>query len=231
MGASPEKSTRRRPLSRDRVLRTAAALADEHGLATVTMRNLAQSLGVEAMSLYHHVPGKEALLDGLVEVVVDEINAAVPPVDDTGADGWHAALRARVLAAREVLLRHPWAPQLIATRSTISPAVMRYFDGVLALLRAGGFSWDLAHHALHALGSRAMGFTQELFAPDDVDADTATMAELERFAAQVPHLAQMLAEVTHDDPGTTLGWCDDQAEFEFGLDVLLDGLARRLERG
>jgi len=217
------------PLSRRRVLRGAVELADRGGLDALTMRRLAQELGVEAMSLYHHVANKEAILDGVIEVVLGEILDAVERADAPAPeDDWPTAMRTRILAAREVLLRHPWAPQVLETRTTMSPAVISYYDGVLGILRAGGFSYDLAHHALHALGSRALGFTQELFAPDDgdaPDADAATM--LEQGADQFPHIVEMLAEIAHDDPDTTLGWCDDQFEFEFGLDLVLDGLERR----
>jgi hypothetical protein len=105
--------------------------------------------------------------------------------------------------------------------------VIRYYEGVLATLRAGGFSYDLAHHALHALGSRVLGFSQELFDPSTPAEDAASQAALAELATELPHLVEMLAEVAHDDPGSTLGWCDDQTEFEFGLDVVLDGLERR----
>ena len=192
------------------------------------MRNLARDLGVEAMSLYYHVANKEALLDGVVDVILGEIIDAADgfDLDPTGA-GWKTAMRTRILAAREVLLRHPWAPGVIESRTTISPVTMQYFDATLGLFRAGGFSYDLAHHALHALGSRALGFTQELFDPDDVDEGGDAAAEMmEQMAEQFPHLVGMMMEISHDDPDSTLGWCDDQVEFEFGLDLLLDGLDR-----
>jgi AcrR family transcriptional regulator len=209
-------------LSRDRVLRAAVAIADERGVGALTMRSLAESLGVEAMSLYHHVANKEAVHDGLVEVVMAEIEAAVAAVDapEPEAD-WKTAMRGRVLAAREVLLRHPWAPSVFETRPGTSLAVARYFDGVLALMRRGGFSYELGHRALHVLGSRALGFSQELFAPDSVEASEEAMAAM---AEQVPHLVAMIADATHG--GAVLGWCDYQAEFEFGLDLILDGLER-----
>jgi AcrR family transcriptional regulator len=221
----------RPPLTRERVLRAAVALADRNGIDALTMRNLATDLGVEAMSLYHHVKNKDAVLDGVVDLVVEEINVAVSDLEEpASAAGWKAAARVRILTARAHLLRHPWAPPVIETRTTISPAVMRYFDSLVGLLRAGGFSWDLTHHALHALGSRALGFTQELFAPEDVEAGEAAATEmLEQLAAELPHLIGMLAEVSHDDPDSTLGWCDDQTEFEFGLDLVLDGLDRLRE--
>lgn len=216
-------------LSRQRVLRAAVALADRDGLDALTMRRLAGDLGVEAMSLYHHVANKEALLDGVVEVVVDEVLAAVAEVDGPDpARDWQGALRARVLAARTVMLRHPWAPRVLETRTEIGLGMVRYFDGVLGILRAGGFDWDLAHHAMHALGSRALGFAQELFQPDDPGGDPdADAAEFMQMAELAPNLVGMLAAVAHDEPGQTLGWCDDQTEFEFSLDVLLDGLERR----
>lgn len=211
----------RLPLSRERVLRTAVAIADEHGIDAVTMRRVGDELGAEAMSLYHHVANKNDLLDGVVDLVAGEINEVVDALDATGP--WKPVVRARILAAREVLLRHRWAPRLLATRATLSPHVVRYHDRLVGQLHDGGFSYDLAHHALHALGSRALGFSQELFDPGD-GASAALPAEL---AAELPSLVAMLTEVAHDDPGSTLGWCDDQTEFEFGLDLLLDGLDRR----
>src|SRR5919106_6979645 len=217
----------RLPLNRERVLRAAVALADERGIEALTMRSLGQELGVEAMSLYNHVAGKEAILDGLVELVVGEVVDAVgaiePPADPAE---WKAITRRRILAAREVMLRHRWAPKVLESRKDMPAVLLQYYDGLLGLMFAGGFSADLAHHAMHALGSRALGFTQELFEEDDdVPAETvALMAQ--QMAAAYPNLGEMLQIVTHD-ADTTLGWCDDQFEFEFGLDLLLDGLERR----
>jgi len=222
----------RTPLTRDRVLRAAVGVADGGGIDSLTMRKLAQELGVEAMSLYYHVANKEAVLDGIVEVVMAEINQTVGEIDLRGAD-WHGAMRRQVLAARQVLLRHPWAPDVIESRTTMNPAILQYYESLLGILRRGGFSYDLVHHAMHALGSRSLGFTQELFEPDDVSGgdDDAAMDLLEQMADQVPYLVGMLSEITHDDPGSTLGWCDDQTEFEFGLDLILDGLERLRQAG
>ncbi|MCR6485659.1 TetR/AcrR family transcriptional regulator C-terminal domain-containing protein [Amycolatopsis sp. OK19-0408] len=208
------------PLSRERVLRAAVGLADEHGLRAVTMRRLAEELGAEAMSLYYHVAKKEDVLDGIVEVVAEEINEAVARVEVSG--GWQRAVRQRILTAREVFLRHRWAPALFEARSSTSLAVLRHYDTLVGLMRDGGFSHDQIHHALHALGSRALGFSQELFDPGS-DASAEVPPEL---AAQLPNLVGMLSEIAHDDPDSTLGWCDDQTEFEFGLDLILDGLDR-----
>ncbi|MDQ7808467.1 TetR/AcrR family transcriptional regulator C-terminal domain-containing protein [Amycolatopsis sp. A133] len=215
----------RAPLSRERVLRAAVELADEHGLRAVTMRRLAEELGAEAMSLYYHVAKKEDVLDGIVEVVAEEVNAAAARAD-RGPD-WKQTARRRILAARQVFLRHRWAPELFGTRSSTSTAVLKYYDGLVALMREGGFSHDRIHHALHALGSRALGFSQELFDPN-AGASAEVPAEL---AGRLPNLVAMLGEIAHDDPESTLGWCDDQAEFEFGLDLILDGLDRLRESG
>lgn len=225
--------TRRTPLSREAVLAAALRLADAEGLDAVSMRRLAGELGVEAMSLYHHLPGKAGLLDGLVEAVAGEIGDAVTAATErleAGGDGdWRLELRGRCLAAREVMLRHPWAPALITSRPTIPPAVFGIYEGALATMIRGGLSYHLAHRALHALGSMVLGFAQEVFSPasgggatdtDAVEADLARMAEV------LPHLTAMAEAEMHaaDDP--VLGWCDSQTEFEFTLDLLLDGLER-----
>lgn len=229
MATHSDTSTQPRiPLSRERVLRAAIALADENGIEALTMRKLAEELGVEAMSLYYHVANKEAILDGVVDGIVGEIEEAAdgfhPP--SSGSD-WKVAVRERILTAREVMLRHPWAPYVIETRTTISPSMMQYFDSLVGLLREGGFSYDLIHHAMHALGSRALGFSQELFEPDDeADAERDLKAMFEKMADQLPYTVEMLTEVTHDDPDSSLGWCDDETEFRFALDLILDGLER-----
>ncbi|HET6709912.1 TetR/AcrR family transcriptional regulator [Amycolatopsis sp.] len=210
----------RMPLSRERVLRAAVDLADEHGLRALTMRRLAEELGAEAMSLYYHVAKKEDVLDGIVDVVAAEINEAVARVEPS--PDWKTTVRQRILAARQVFLRHRWAPELFETRSSTSTEVLRYYDTLVGLMRDGGFSYDLVHHALHALGSRALGFSQE---PFDPSAGEPAVGPVD-LTWQLPNLAGMLSEIAHDDPESTLGWCDDQAEFEFGLDLILDGLDR-----
>ena len=173
--------------------------------------------------------GLDVLLDGMVDAVVTELSDEVGPGGGSAAEkDWAAALRTRVLTARTVMLRHPWLPSVLETRTSLSLPLIGYYEGVLATLRAGGFSNDLAHHTLHALGSKALGFSQELFDPTKGgDAAQRAGADLSAMAAAFPNLMAMMAEVAHDDPDSTLGWCDDQSEFEFGLDVLLDGLERR----
>ena len=229
MSTATESTTEARvPLSKERVLRAAIGVADRGGIESLTMRKLAQDLGVEAMSLYYHVANKDQVLDGVVDVIVTEINAAVSQIE-TPLDGgaWKTAMRARILAAREILLRHPWAPDVIETRTTMTLSILSYFEALLGVFRSGGFSYDLAHHAMHALGSRALGFSHELFKPDNADAGAeASAAIFEEMASRLPNLVGMMSEISHNDPDSTLGWCDDQAEFEFGLDLILDGLER-----
>ena len=218
---------RREPLTRERILEAARALADAEGVAAVTMRGLATELGVEAMSLYHHVPNKDALLDGLVDAIIGEVQDATS--ESSGAD-WRVALRDRCLAARDVMVRHPWAPGLIGTRTTIPTSVVFYYEAVLGLLIEGGFSYALAHKALHALGSMPLGFVQELFSPaatgGSIDVDAAE-AEFEELAAALPHMTAMVAAEIHANDGDVLGWCDSRVEFEFTLGLLLEGLERQ----
>jgi AcrR family transcriptional regulator len=216
----------RLPLTRERVLRAAVELADERGIEALTMRSLGQALGVEAMSLYNHVSNKEDVLDGMVEVVAGELIAAVDEIEPpAGPAEWKAVTRRRILTAREVLLRHRWAPAVFESRTDMAPAVMRYYDGLLGQMRDAGFSLDLGHHALHALGSRALGFTQELFDAEEGDLEPEAVAVMtRRMAAHFPHLAELMQVVFHDPASTLGGGCDDQ--FEFGLDLLLDGLER-----
>lgn len=193
------------------------------------MRKLAEPLSVEPMSLYHHVANKEALLDGVADAIVEEIESELGGfvVPDKRAD-WKATLRTWILTARTVMLRHKWAPQLLETRSSVSPAMMRYFNAIAGVLREGGFSYDLIHNGMHALGSRAFGFNQEMFVADGDEQDTAADEEmLEAMMSELPYMAEMLAESAHPgDTETTLGFCDYQREFEFVLDMTLDGLER-----
>jgi AcrR family transcriptional regulator len=216
-----ENAERRQTLTRQRVLEGAVELADRHGLESVSMRRLGQELGVEAMSLYTHVRSKDDLLDGMLEIVMSQ----VPAVDSSG--GWKPTLRSAILGARGVLLRHPWTPDVIETRAAPGPALLRQLETVLGILRGGGFSLDLTHHAIHMLGSRLLGFTHELF--DDsptLDADAA-QAMADQLRPMFPHVAEMALGATHDGG---LGGCDTDFEFELTLDVVLDGLERLRQR-
>ncbi|MEU4626834.1 TetR/AcrR family transcriptional regulator [Actinoplanes sp. NPDC023801] len=219
------EGARRNPLSPGRILHTAVALADEGGIDSVSMRKLAQELGVVPMALYKHIANKDELLDGMIDVVVSEID---PP--GAGLD-WKTAVRQRILSARRALLCHTWASRVIESRTTPTPAVLAYMDSMIGMLLSGGLSVDLTHHVMHALGSRILGFSQELFTPsasvDPREAATAVRA----MSGTYPHLAKVAARVDHDEGAVVGPGCDDQFEFEFALDLLLDGIeALRVRR-
>ncbi len=207
------------PLSKERVLRAAVDLADRGGSEAVSMRKLGQELGVDAMSLYHHVQNKDDILDGIVDVVVREIEQSPAEAD------WKSALRGQVIAARTVMLRHPWAPPVIESRAEPGPATMRYMESVLVILRDGGFSLDLTHHAMHVLGSRILGFNQDLFEDSGLSRIGAEAAATiaRDLGRTYPRIAELAVAVSHEGG---LGGCDDDFEFAFGLDLILDGLER-----
>jgi len=218
-------TTRRTPLSRDPVLRAAVDLADAGGIDAVNMRRLAQELGVVPMALYKHVANKDELLDGMVDLVLEEID---PP--DTGPD-WQQAVRRRILSARQAVLRHPWARQGIESRTHRTPTVLAYMDSLAGIFRAGGFSADLTHHVMHALGNRIWGFSPELFdEPRDDDAPAPTpeaqAAMAAEFAERFPHILAVATAATAGDLSRVGQGCDEQFEFEFALDLLLDGFDR-----
>jgi AcrR family transcriptional regulator len=215
------KTLPREGVTRERILRAAVALADRDGIDAVSMRKIAHELAVVPMALYKHVSSKDEILDGMVEVVIGEID---PPASGTV---WKTAVRERILSARRALLRHPWASRVIESRSQPGPAMLAYMDSMLGLFLAGGFSMDLTHHAMHAMGSRILGFSQELY-DDNADVDPEVEAEMYRAMADAyPHILELVATVLHDD-ATVVGGrgCDDQFEFEFALDLMLDGLER-----
>ena len=210
------------PLTRERVLRAAIGLADEGGIESLSMRKLGQELGVEAMSLYNHVANKEDILDGMVDAVVSEIDLS------PGGTDWKSQLRHRVLSAREVMMSHQWAPGVIETRKTISVPMLKYMDSVLGIVVDGGFSIDLAHHAMHTLGSRLLGFAQELYDDsEELDASPEIAAlMLQQMTAEYPNISALVAQITHDEDSIIGTGCDDQVEFVFALDLILDGLER-----
>ena len=225
MSAEIEAGTETRiPLTTERVLRAAVALADRDGIESLSMRKLAQTLDVVPMALYRHVANKEELLDGLVDVVIAEID---PPLE--GAD-WKTTIRARILSARRALLRHPWASRVMESRKSPTPVVLDYMDSMLGLFRTGGFSLDLTHHAMHAMGSRMFGFTQEIF-NNTTDVDPAAEAEMwGAMAGTYPYIFEIFTAISHDDASTVGPGCDDQFEFEFALDLMLDGLEKLKRR-
>ncbi|MFF4506843.1 TetR/AcrR family transcriptional regulator C-terminal domain-containing protein [Streptomyces sp. NPDC001401] len=214
----------RTPLSKERVLSAAVTLADAGGVDALSMRRIAQSLGVVPMALYKHVANKNELLDGMIDVLVGEID---PPAGDTD---WKTTVRRRVLSARRMLLRHPWAPEVIESRmkarTTPTPAVLAYLDSMIGIFRAGGFSVDLVHHAMHVMGSRLLGFSQELFEDASGREPDADALPPEEMAARYPHITELAMAVAHDQDSVVGSGCDDQFEFEFALDLTLDGLER-----
>jgi AcrR family transcriptional regulator len=214
----------RAALTRQRVLSTAVALADQGGIESLSMRKLAKALDVVPMALYRHVANKDELLDGMIDVVVGEIE---PP--ETGVD-WKTAVRRRILSARRALLRHPWASRVMESRTEPTPTVLAYMDSMMGMFLAGGFSIDLVHHTMHAMGSRMMGFSQELF-NDSADVDPRADADMWRVMAdRYPNIAELVETVYHDDATVVGIGCDDQFEFEFALDLMLDGLERMRDR-
>src|SRR5919198_1998146 len=204
MAQHTQAPPRRVPLSRDRVLRAAVALADSAGIESLSMRKLAQELGVVPMAIYKHVANKDELLDGMIDVVVAEID---PPIE--GAD-WKPTMRERILSARRALLRHPWASSVLESRGEPTPSVIGYMDSMMGVFLAGGFSVDLMHHAMHVMGSRILGFSQELFddtsslPPEEAAALWTQMADV------YPNIAKLVpvAIDTHDGP-VVGGGCGD----------------------
>ncbi|MFE5702360.1 TetR/AcrR family transcriptional regulator [Rhodococcus koreensis] len=206
------------PLTRERVLRAAVDLADDSGVDALTMRRIAQALGVEAMSLYRHVKNKPDLLDGMVDVVFGEID-----LPQTGLD-WKTAMRRRAISARDVLARHRWATVLMESRATPGPATLRHHDAVLGILRAAGFSIELAAHAFSVLDSYIYGFAmQEASLPFGSSGELADVAVAILGSVRVdeyPHLTEFVTEHAMA-PGYDFG-----DEYEYGLDLVLDGLER-----
>lgn len=205
----------RKPLSRERVLLAAIAIADQVGLESLTMRRLGSHLGVEAMSLYKHVASKDDILDGIVDLVIGRIDLPSPQTD------WRTAMRQRAISARQVLASHPWAIGMMESRTSMGPATLQYVDAVIGSLRAGGFSVEMAAHAFQLLDSYIYGFVvQETSYRFDTTEETtepaATMLEALP-TDDYPHLAEM---ATHylARPGHYAN------AFEFGLDLILNGL-------
>ncbi|MCD7438535.1 TetR/AcrR family transcriptional regulator [Streptomyces lincolnensis] len=215
-GKGRRRASARTPLSRERVIRTALAVADEKGSAALTMRAIAEPLGVEAMSLYHHVAGREDILDGMVDAVFGEIDL---PRRDTD---WKTAMRHRAVCARTVLRRHPWSIGLLDSRSQPGPATLRHHDAVIGALRAGGFSVRMAAHAISLIDSYLYGFVlQELSLPftGAAELNEVTDAILRDMPAdEYPHLTELATEHVLK-PGY-----DYADEFTFGLTLILDAL-------
>jgi AcrR family transcriptional regulator len=209
--------SRRTPLTRERVLEAAVVLADQTGIASVTMRKLGEQLDVEAMSLYNHVTNKDDVLDGIVDLIVSDIE--VPPA---GTE-WKQAMRHRALSAHEVLLAHPWAALLLMSRFNIGPGMTRYLDSTLGCLREGGFTIDGALDAWNTIDSHIYGFTlQELNLPFEVEQTQQVSKEvLESLPVlDYPYVAEVVGQIARTGR---------EENIEFGLNLILDGLERNLE--
>jgi AcrR family transcriptional regulator len=221
--ASPAKATTepRTPLTRERILQAALAFADANCIESLSMRKLGEAVGVEAMSLYNHVPSKADLLDGLIDLVFGEIELPV------SSDSWQTAMRQRAIAVRAALKRHRWAIGLMESRSSPGPATLRHHDAVLGCLRQAGFPVALAAHAYSVLDGYIYGFAlQEASLPFDTGEESSELAQalLAQFPAdEYPHLAEFTFQHVLQ-PGY-----DYASEYEFGLDLILDGLDRALE--
>lgn len=218
MHASAEPRIR---LSRDRVLRAAISLADQEGIGSVTMRRLARELGVEAMSLYHHVANKDEILNAILDIVETEIEMPSP-----GAD-WKVAIRRTAISYHDVLERHPWAASLTLSATGTRPARWRYMDAILGCLREAGFSAMATDHAYHALDSHISGYTlwaaQIQIEPEKLPDMAATFLR-ELPADEYPYLAEHVHQhLAERDP-------EDEGSFVFGLDLILDGLERIRDR-
>ena len=216
--AGPES---RAPLTRERVLRAAVALADEAGIDSLTMRELGLRLGVEAMSLYNHAANKDDILDGMVDLVVGEIALPADPAD------WKEAMRQRAISARAVFSLHPWASVLMDSRQSSGPARLHYFDWVVGTLRRAGFSLELAARAFSLVDSYIYGFGRQQLnmTVGGATPEETTEAFLRAIPAdEYPYLRQMVIGYANEN-----GY-DDSADFEFGLDLILGGLERLLER-
>lgn len=216
-GTPPKRKER---LTRERVLRAAIEMADLGGIEKLTMRALAQSLGVEAMSLYYHVKNKDDMLDAMLDIIITEVDIPVP------GDDWMSAQHRRATSLHEMLTRHPWAAPLMESRSNPGPASLRYYDAIIGSFRRAGFSIAMAAHAVSAIDAYVYGFgLQQLSLPFEDETDVGEVAEalLEALPPdEYPHLTEMILDHALQ-PGYDYG-----AEFAWGLDLILDGFERRL---
>ncbi len=211
---------KRVPLDRERLLRAAMAIADAEGNSALTIRSLARDLGVKPMAIYHHVANKEEILDGIVDMVFAEID--FPPTDTD----WKSAMRQRAIAARQTLARHPWAIPLMESRSNPGPATLRHHDAVIGSLRRAGFTIEMTAHAYSVLDSYTYGFALQESVSLPFDKETAPeVAEsilVKSPTDSYPYLAELAIEHVLQ-PGYDYG-----NEFEYGLDLILEGLERVL---
>jgi AcrR family transcriptional regulator len=209
---------RRIPLNRARVLQTAIGLADQGGLESLSMRKLGQELGVEAMALYHHFENKEGLVDAMVDIVFGEVE-----LPSLGPD-WTTAMRQRAISLRDALGRHSWAIGLMESRRRLGHAGLRHHDAVIGSLRSAGFDMALTAHAYSLLDSYIYGFAlTKMNLPFETTEEVADVAQTMLAPFQADAYPNLVAFITEHamQPGYDYG-----DEFEYGLDLILDGLER-----
>lgn len=212
---------RRARLDRSKVVEAAVALADARGLDAVSMRNVAERLNVTPMALYKHVADRSDLVDGMLDDVLERLSPS------PGGEDWRHTVRARILAARAVLAIHPWVREAIETRQQATPRTLAHMDSLMEAMFDGGLSADLVHHGMHALSTRMWGFTRDVLPTPRVTEDPAQRARaMAEFAASYPAIIRMATTSPHAGVA-----CDDDAEFTFALDVILEGLQRLHDAG
>jgi len=209
-----ESTAARQPLTRERVLHAAVGLADREGLGALTMRRLGAELGVEAMSLYKHVANKGEILDGIVELIVSQID--VP----TDAADWTQAMRRRATSARQVLVRHPWAIGLLESRGSMGPATRGYLEAMLGTLRSQGFTIEAAAHALWLLDSYVYGHVVQEISLSAVS--PTERGDPNRSVVVATTGYPLLAELGQHSASAAFSL---DREFAYGLDLILDALA------
>ena len=208
------------------MLRAAIALADAEGIEKVSMRRLAETLGVVPMALYKHVADKDDLVDGMVDTLIGD----VPPVAEPRPGKWRAPVRETISGTREVITSHPWARRAFEPRTLRTPAVLGYMERLSQIFLRAGFSADLTHHVMHLLGARIWGISPELFtAPDGVPLAQRRVTSGTPDPADYPGIMAIAADAAARRPGAAS--CDEDAEFGFALEVILDGIARLRRTG
>lgn len=220
MSQSVSAPARRRPLTRDAVLRAAMDLADEEGLASVSMRRLAERLAVVPMALYKHVADKEDLVDGMVDVLLLDIPTPEPlPVEQ-----WRPAMYETLLATRFVVTAHPWARRALETRTVRTPTVLAHMERVSQILLRAGFSPDLTHHVMHLIGARLWGISPELFTDPTGSPAQRRRTTGDPDASDYPGILSIAADAQARRPDST--GCDEDREFRFAVEVILEGVDR-----
>lgn len=214
--ASVQRLSGKKSLSRNRILTSALDMADHQGIEHLSMRKLARELGVEAMSLYNHISNKEELIDGMLDLVVSEFE--LPAMDQH----WQTSMRHRAISAHQVLMQHPWSALLMLSRINTGPSILAWTNATIGCLKEAGFSYELADHAWNAMDNHIYGFTLHKVnepVPPAQYTDAAEQYLPQTSQDSYPYLHAMATQIAN---GTHSGIND----FEFGLELILDGLER-----